>query len=76
MPQSKITVLRNGDPVMNVKVTLEFVGVVNVGFTNAIFTNEEGIALISHSSNGKAIVYLDGRKWGELFAPNQDVFYL
>lgn len=76
MPQSKITVLRNGQPVINVRVTLEFVGIFNIGFTNAIFTNENGVALISHASNGKAIVYLDGRKWGELFAPNQDIYYL
>ncbi len=76
MPQSKITVLRNGKPAMNIKVTLEFVGIVNMGFTKAIFTDKNGIALISHSSNGKALVYLDGRRWGELFAPNQDTFYL
>ena len=76
MPQSKITVLRNGTPVMNIKVTLEFVGVVNMGFSPAIFTNENGIALIAHNSNGKAIVYLDGRRWGELFAPNEDIYYL
>ncbi len=76
MPQSKITVLKNGRPVVNIKVTLEFVGVVNMGFTKAIFTNENGIALISHASNGKAIVYLDGRRWGELFAPNEDVYYI
>lgn len=76
MPQSKITVLHNGKPAMNIKVTLEFVGMVNIGFTEACFTNENGVALIQHTSNGNAIVYLDGRKWGELFAPNQDVFYI
>lgn len=76
MPTSKITVYRNNRPAGNVKVTLEYTGFTQMGFTKAHYTNSDGIAFVQHSSTGNANVYIDGRKKGTLYTPGEDIYYL
>lgn len=76
MPTTTIEVYRNGKPARGIRVSLEFTALTNMGFTQAERTNSEGIAYISHSSSGKANVYLDGSERGSLKAPGRKVFYL
>ncbi len=73
---SKITVYRYDKPAKNVRVTLEFTGLTNMGFTRPVYTDRNGVALIEHSSTGKAIVYIDGKRMGTLRVPGGDVYYL
>lgn len=76
MPSSKITVFKNSSPLSNAKVTLEFTGFANLGFTSPVFTDRTGVAIITHSSTGTANVYVNGSRKGQLSTPGQDVIHL
>ncbi len=76
MPTSKITVYKNQKPASGIKVTLEFSGIANVGFTKPVYTDSNGVALVEHASTGKANVYINGSRKGSIHAPNQDIYYL
>jgi len=76
MPTSKITVYKNRKPAKNVRVTLEFTGFTNMGFTRATYTNSDGVAFVEHSSSGRANVYIDGKRMGTIRAPGSDIYYL
>jgi len=76
MATSKITVYQNGKPKKNVKVSLEYTGWSQNGFTKSFYTNNDGIAYVEHSSTGNAKVYLNGNPEGSLTTPGQEIFYL
>lgn len=76
MPKSKITVYRNGQPVYNVKVTLEYTGMTQAGFTSPAYTNSSGVAMVNHSSTGKANVWVNGSKKGSMNTPGSDSYYI
>jgi len=76
MPTSKITVYRNGNPAKNIKVTLEYSGFSQNGFTSPEYTNSNGVAFIEHSSTGNATVYINGQSKGSLNTPGEDIYYL
>lgn len=77
MATTKISVYRNNKPASNVKVTLEYTGFTNMGFTAPCYTNSEGIAFVEHSSSGRANVYLDGKMMKEgISTPGHDVLHL
>jgi len=76
MEATKIKVYRNSKPVRNVKVSLEFNGVMQSGFSKSAYTNANGVALVSHSSTGKANVWIDGKKRGTMNTPGSDVYYI
>ena len=76
MPTSKVTVYRNGKLAKNVRVTLEYSGWTTSGFTQKFYTDSTGTAYVEHSSTGRASVYLDGQRKGEMNTPGQEIFYL
>jgi len=76
MATTRIQVYRNGNPASNIKVSLEFTGFTNMGFTKSFYTNNDGVAYVEHSSTGVANVYLNGSKKGSLKTPGQEVYYL
>ena len=76
MLTTKITVYRNERPAKNVKVSLEFTGLTNLGFTRSYYTNSDGVAYVEHVSTGNAKLYLDGSSRGSVRAPGQEVVYL
>ena len=76
MPTSKITVYRYQKPALGIKVSLEFTGITNMGFTKSFYTNSDGVSFIEHSSSGIANVYIDGKMKGKLKTPGQDIYYL
>ncbi|MEP7322841.1 MAG: hypothetical protein ABI761_13020 [Saprospiraceae bacterium] len=59
MYTTKITVFNNRRPLNGVRITLEFRGLTQMGFTTPVYTDGEGIAYIQHASSGEAYVYLD-----------------
>lgn len=76
MPTSKVTVYRNGQPISNIKVTLEYSGLAQNGFTTPAYTNSSGVAVISHRSTGKATIYVNGSQTGSMNTPGNDSVYL
>lgn len=76
MPTSKISVHRNGQPAANIKITLEYTGLTQSGFTSPAYTNSDGIALVEHSSTGKANVYINGSKIRSIDTPGSHIFHL
>lgn len=76
MPTSKITVYKNRRLAKGVKVSLEYSGFTQMGFTKKFLTNSDGVAYVEHSSTGQANVYLDGSKKGSMKTPGQEIFYL
>lgn len=76
MPTSKITVYRGGQPASNIKVTLEYNGFAQNGFTTPVYTNSSGVAIISHSSTGKANIYVNGSQKGAMSTPGNGSIHL
>lgn len=76
MPTSKVTVYRNGKPASNIKITLEYTGLSQSGFTTPAYTNSSGIATINHSSTGKATIYVNGSSRRSMNTPGSDIIYL
>lgn len=63
---SSVYVYRNGKAVSGKKVVLGF-GM--SGMTSPSFTDSSGCATITHSSKGRADVYVDGKKQSSFTAP-------
>ena len=55
----------------NARVVLEWTGFVNLGQSNAVQTNANGVAVVDHRSTGTAIVYVNGRKMGTMKTPGE-----
>ena len=68
MAESVIVVQRTGGGyVKGARVTLGF----SNGVTDSVYTNSDGEAVISHSTTGKATVYVDGSERGSMNAPGR-----
>lgn len=76
MATSKITIYRNQVPARGVRISLEYIGWFQSGFTSNYYTNEEGVACIEHHSTGRADVYINGKKEGTMRTPGSEVYYL
>lgn len=76
MPTSKITVFRNGKTASNIKVTLEYRGLTQSGFTSPAYTNSMGVAIVSHSSTGKANIYINGTLRESMNTPNDKIVHI
>ncbi len=63
---------RSGSKPKGKKVTLGF----STGLTKAFFTDKEGMAIVEHSSKGKATVYVSGSNKGTFRAPGTYVVTL
>jgi ribose 5-phosphate isomerase len=46
----------------------------SMGMTTAVYTNEQGIAVVNHSSTGQADVYIDGKEVGKMRCPGEATF--
>jgi hypothetical protein len=51
----------------NVRVELVWSGISNLGSSESVLTNRNGIAEINHTATGNCTVYIDGRKANETF---------
>ncbi len=71
MATSIITVYdrRLGQYKQDAKVVLSWNGFVNLGMSDAVYTDRDGNAVINHSATGDADIYVDGSKVGMLYTP-------
>lgn len=53
----------------NARVVLSWNGIANLGNTKPVYTDSDGIAIINHSSTGRAEVYINGRSYGSIITP-------
>lgn len=73
MNHSKINVqYRDGSKPKGVKVVLGFSG----GMTKPAYTDSQGVAVVDHSSTGRADVYVSGSKVGSLQVPGETVVFI
>jgi hypothetical protein len=73
MAESVVVVQRNGGGyVKGAKVSLGF----SNGVTDSVYTDADGEAVISHSTTGKATVYVDGRDRGSMTAPGRKHIFI
>ncbi|MEW6749662.1 MAG: hypothetical protein AB1505_01625 [Candidatus Latescibacterota bacterium] len=71
MPASTIIVQhRDGSPARRVRVVLGFHGLTG-GMTDEEYTDDHGEVTITHSSVGKADVYVSGKKRATMHAPGR-----
>lgn len=61
MPYQKLSSSKNGQLLKVDRVFLSYDGIANVGHTKPSFTDNNGRALIEHSSSGMATVYIDNK---------------
>jgi hypothetical protein len=69
MATSKVTIYRNQVPASGVRVSLEFNGLFQSGFTPNYYTDDDGVAIIEHVSTGKATVYVNGEAKEKMRVP-------
>ncbi len=65
----KVYDTRLGQWKRDAKVVLSWNGFVNLGMSDAVYTDREGSAIINHSATGEADIYVDGSKVGKLYTP-------
>lgn len=72
MPTSIVKVYSNkrGKWIRGAKVVLSWNSLANQGQSKPIYTDDNGVAEISHSSTGKATIYIDGKTIGTMKTPN------
>lgn len=58
------------------RVVLSIDGIFSGGMTKEVYTNEDGVAYVSHSSKGKATVYINGKDVGRMSAPGTADFII
>ncbi len=56
------------------KVALGWNGIVNLGVSRNIYTDQNGLALIEHASTGEAEVYINGSMVGYMQTPGTATF--
>ncbi len=76
MAISKVTIYRNQTPARGVRISLEYNGLFQSGFTSNYYTNDEGVAYIENVSTGKATVYINGESNRTMMTPGSEVYYL
>jgi hypothetical protein len=68
MPESSIRVYhRDGSPASGVRVVLGY----SLGNTSPAYTDSSGEARVTHRSEGRATLYVDGREYGSVQTPGQ-----
>lgn len=76
MATSKVTIYRNQVPARGVRVSFEYTGFFQNGFTSDYYTNDDGVAFIEHESKGNARVYINGREMGKMKTPGMESYNL
>ncbi len=66
----KVYNTRLGQWEQNAKVVLGWDGFVNLGMSDAVYTDRNGTAVINHSATGKATIYVNGCKIGTMETPS------
>jgi hypothetical protein len=73
MAESVVVVQRNGGGyVEGAKVALGFWN----GFTETVFTDKNGEAVIEHINQGKATIYVNGRVEGTMEVPSRKLVFI
>jgi hypothetical protein len=72
----KVTIYRNQLPARGVRISLEYDGLFQSGFTSQVYTNDDGVAYVEHASTGMATVYVNGQARGRMRTPGSEVYYL
>jgi hypothetical protein len=73
MAESVVVVQRNGGGyVQGARVSLGF----SNGVTDSVYTDSDGEAIISHSTTGRATVYVDGNERGTMNAPGRKLVFV
>jgi hypothetical protein len=68
MPTTTIHVQHgDGTPVRRVRVRLEF----RDGFTDDVYTDDRGEAVVEHRSTDQAVIYVSGKKYHSMHAPGR-----
>ncbi len=62
---------RQGNKPKGVRVVLSIDGTFSGGMTKATFTDEEGKAVIEHSSRGNATIFVNGKDMGRFVCPGE-----
>ncbi|MBK9983802.1 MAG: hypothetical protein IPP15_15770 [Saprospiraceae bacterium] len=62
MAISKVTNYRSRVPARGVRVSLEYTGFFQSGFTSNYYTNDDGVAYIEHASVEKVTVLINGNQ--------------
>lgn len=57
-----------------VKVVLGWDGITSLGMSKPVYTSANGMAVIEHSSTGRAEVYIGGSFVGKMDTPGSAVF--
>jgi hypothetical protein len=57
-----------------VRIVLSIDGVFSGGMTKEVYTNDQGVAYLQHSSTGMATVYIDGKEVGRMRVPGEGHF--
>ncbi len=73
---SEVIVYKNQNRKSGARVTLGFTALFNMGMTDSVRTDSNGVARIHHDSEGHANIFVDGSKVGEDRFPNRVIVYL
>lgn len=60
---------RYGQWEANARVCLHWDGVFNQGFSEEVWTDSNGVAIINHKATGEAMVYVNGMKVEKMYTP-------
>lgn len=60
----------------SVRVQLGWDGIINLGMSEQVRTDESGMAVVQHSATGEANVYIDGKKIGKMHTPGSATFQI
>lgn len=56
------------------RVVLSIDGIFSGGMTKEVYTNDQGIAYVQHSSTGMSTVYINGKDVGKMKVPGEGHF--
>ncbi len=56
------------------KLVLSIDGILSGGMTKEVYTNDQGIAYVQHSSTGMSTVFINGREVGRMRVPGEGHF--
>jgi hypothetical protein len=56
------------------RVVMSIDGIFSGGMTKEVYTNDQGIAYVQHSSTGMATVFINGKEVGKMKVPGEGHF--
>lgn len=67
---------KNGSKPKGQRVVLSIAGVLSGGMTKAVYSNSDGVAVIQHSSKGKAELYVNRKSHGTMRVPGEKYIFI